>query len=399
MLRYLIGTKIDRYFYKELIVSIVLVYIGVLSIFIMLDFASNSDYLNAVLKSRLKEYKANLQQIDENTKSEIVTEIIKGKLVKPTFLDIVLKHYLSQLPFLIYLLTPIVTTLAISFTVIRKSGSNEFLILKTSGLPIRRVLRPALMCVLIISTVLLAYNAWGLPVFVKIKHDNRVSVERKRGFQNLMMIDSNGMILYTGFYENKPMKGTDIFAIENKNDQLRITEAETLEYKYGQGWILGKGLVREIQKVNVDGIEYQQMTTIEEFEAGENLLNFDVMPGNMGKEALMLLEEKSISDLIDITKKKPNWTAPKVQLHRNFAFPFAPLLLYLITVSLVLNNQNRNLLIGIGLSILFSFGYYGVIIVASGAAIQGDIGADYAIASVTVPFALFGIILYIRIKS
>ena len=71
----------------------------------------------------------------------------------------------------------------------------------------------------------------------------------------------------------------------------------------------------------------------------------------------------------------------------------------LITVSLVLNNQNRNLLIGIGLSILFSFGYYGVIIVASGAAIQGDIGADYAIASVTVPFALFGIILYIRIKS
>ena len=399
MLRYLIGTKIDRYFYKELIVSIVLVYIGVLSIFIMLDFASNSDYLNAVLKSRLKEYDANLLQIDENSESETVTEINKGTLIKPTYLDIVLKHYLSQLPFLIYLLTPIVTTLAISFTVIRMSASNEFLILKTSGLPIRRVLRPALMCVLIISTVLLAYNAWGLPVFVKIMHDNRVSVERTRGFQNLMMTDSNGMILYTGFYENKPMKGTDIFAIENKDDQLRITEAETLEYKYGQGWILGKGLVREIQKVNVDGIEYQQMTTIEEFDAGDNLLNFNVMPGNMGKEAFMLLEEKSISDLIDITKKKPQWTAPKVQLHRNFAFPLAPLLLYLITVSLVLNNQNRNLLIGIGLSILFSFGYYGVIIVASGAAIQGDIGADYAIASVTVPFALFGIILYIRIKS
>ncbi|MCD4657031.1 MAG: LptF/LptG family permease [Planctomycetes bacterium] len=399
MLRYLFGTKIDRYFYKELIVSIILVYIGVLSIFIMLDFASNSDFLNAVLRSRLKEYEANLAQIDENTKSETVLEINNTPIEKPTFLDIVLKHYLSQLPFLIYLLTPIVTTLAISFTVIRMSGTNEFLIMKTSGIPIRRVLRPALMSVLIISTLLLAYNAWGLPAFVKVMHENRVSVERKRGFRNLMMTDPNGIILYAGYYENKPMKGTDIFAIESKNDLLRVTEAETLEYKYGKGWMLGKGLVRQVKKVNVDGIEYQQMTTIEEFDAGVKKLNFKVKPGNMGKEALMLLEEKSISELFDLVKKKPQWTAPKVQLHRNFAFPLAPLLLYLITISLILNNQNRNMLIGVGLSILFSFGYYGAVIVASGAAIQGDIESDYAIASATVPFALFGFILYLRIKS
>ena len=399
MLRYIIGNKIDRYFYKELLFSIVLVYVGVLSIFIMLDFANNSDFLNATLRSREKEYEEQLQLLEDVAKSDTASKYLSKIPKKPTYKDIVITHYLSQLPFLIYLLTPIVTTLAVSFTVIRMSGTNEFLILKTSGIPVRRVLRPAMTIMIAVSAALLAYNTWGLTYFVKMLHENRVSTDRSSGFTNLLTADAEGMLLYVGSYKLKAMHGEGVYAIDTRSDEMTVTEADTLDYVYGKGWVLGKGLIRAIQNINTEGIEYRQMRVIEEFEKGTKILDFNIVPTNMGKEALMLLEEKSIPELQKLVEKKPFWTAPKVQLHRNIAFPFAPLLLFMITISLVLNNQNRNMLVGVGLSIVFSFGFYGVIIIASGAAIQGDIAADYAILSAAMPFTLLGLYLYMRIKS
>ena len=135
------------------------------------------------------------------------------------------------------------------------------------------------------------------------------------------------------------------------------------------------------------------------FESEEETIDIDILPSYIGKRALINLEEMPISELFDLIREKPEWTAPKVQLHRHFAFPFASLFLYFITVSLVLNNQNRNMLLGVGLSIILSFSFYGSIVIASGAAIQGDIQADYAIFTAVAPFAVSGFLMYFRLKS
>ena len=148
-----------------------------------------------------------------------------------------------------------------------------------------------------------------------------------------------------------------------------------------------------------EGITYQQLAPIKEFEANEEIMDLRLLPSYIGRRSLVVLEEMPISDLFELISEKPEWVAPTVQLHRHFAFPFAPLFLYFLTVSLVLNNQNRNMLLGVGLSIIFSFSFYGAIIVSSGAAIQGDLPADYAIFIAIAPFAIVGSIMYLRLRT
>ena len=127
------------------------------------------------------------------------------------------------------------------------SRHNEFLILKSSGVSIRRILRPALNIVLLFSVFLLVYNEWGLPIFVEAMHHNQASLQRRKRFRNLVLTDTNGTIVYIGKYDGKKLMGQNLFAIKYVEGKPVITEAEYVRYDFDRGWVLGKGLVRKIR--------------------------------------------------------------------------------------------------------------------------------------------------------
>ncbi len=95
-----------------------------------------------------------------------------GKLTKDgNFLVNFVKHYAAELPFVLNLLIPIISLMAVLFTVIGLKRKNELTCLLASGISIHRVLLP-MICILLITIPFMFLNTEiVIPYFSRQKHD------------------------------------------------------------------------------------------------------------------------------------------------------------------------------------------------------------------------------------
>jgi lipopolysaccharide export system permease protein len=168
----------DKYILKQFLMTMVFGLITFMAIFVIIDLMENLDDF-----------------LDNNVANEII-----------------LRYYISFLPEIVKLMTPVAVLLASLFTTGKLASNNELTAMKAGGMSIYRYMLPMVAVALIVSSISVYFNGWVVPYanqqkfFIERQYlnKNRESTART----NIYLQDGKRRIVYIAYYDGVTGTGT-----------------------------------------------------------------------------------------------------------------------------------------------------------------------------------------------
>jgi LPS export ABC transporter permease LptG len=273
--------------------------------------------------------------------------------------EVIFRYYFHTLPWFISIGFPMAVLLSTVFTLSILQKNNELTAMKSSGIGIRRLAVPLLICGMIFSIISFIFDNQ----VVTRQYQKRMLLEEKHGLRkqtgkNLRKRDiyrqlgPNTIFSIQRFqFKNKIAHGISIQTISGQEILERFDAAKMVWDEKQNGWRVPRFTTRR-------WINNELAFT---HSHKDTLLNIDITPLDLTRETGKP-EEMNYWDLSDFVEKlvnngirDPRWA---VNLHFKTAFACTSFLMVLFGLSLSIRKPRSNLAVGVGMSIGVIFLYY-----------------------------------------
>lgn len=282
-------------------------------------------------------------------------------LAKNVLLHDILLHYVYLIPSYIVLLTPVAVIMAVFFIFGIMTKNKELIALKTCGLNVNSLFKVILTtgCFIAIGTlafqeivVVKAQTQWYEHKQVKI--DKR-PVKPKNIRRNLFYHGENNWVYYARKFDatRQRMDVLTLWKISSDNKiQARI---DAVAADYDSIWTLYSATARFFDSLGNETIETHTKLSMSELEeTPEDFLRRQKQ-----------LEEMSVLEIARFVRKQSRAgqevTAEEVELNYRFSYPFITIIVLLMTLPLSVVLKKGGVAIGLGISIVIAFLYWGAI--------------------------------------
>lgn len=346
--------KIDRYIFWEFVKVFAILCLGVIMIYIVVNFFEMID--------KIADHKPNPVSI--------------------------VKYYLHQIPYLLSLLMPIAALLACFFSIGEMNRRMEILALKASGIDIIRVFVP-IFFVGIINTILGVYLNWELvprgrlrAVEIKaLEIEKRKDVPSRKFANNLLFFGEGNRLYFFKYINSKENYAQGITIFQFGADKRIIKRIDAINAKYKNGlWELEGVKIREFKGYNekVMNISHMIDTLIKETPA-----QFLKPLG----DSLMTTPEL-IKRIEFLKRAKLENAEERTELAIRFLFPLMNFIILLIGLPLAVFTGVRGggRALAFGSSMFLAFFYWGAL---QSARAMGETGKIEPWIAASIPNILF----------
>jgi lipopolysaccharide export system permease protein len=290
----------------------------------------------------------------------------------------VLQLFLYILPYSLVVTIPMSVLLAILTTYSRLGADGEILALRSAGLSLIRLTRPALWFGLATTLLTLTITIWILPfsnhafknlVFQMTRRQATVGIQ-----EGIFNADLEGLILYVERVDPQTSRLEGVFLVDSRNpEERRVIVARSGRFT-SDPENLRMGLSLSQGSIQLSGTEltgrYRLLTFADyslTFDLGRGLA--DPMQRSPGEQELTLaaLRERAGT----LRAQGQNYHPPLVEFHKKLAIPFSCLLFTLVGVPLGSRIRKGGRGLSLAISVGCAMGYYMLIVGGEGLGSRG----------------------------
>lgn len=315
---------LDKYLLRELIVAFSLALVFFLAIFIIVDVFEKID--------TFIDHHASLMSI--------------------------VRFYLFSIPYIVVLILPVALLLGCLLSFGQLAKRNEIMAMEVSGLDFVRVAAPAVILSVVFSGFSLVMGEFAIPAANRAQENvMKIEIRRQLGSAvtrkaNVNYLGSHGRIFLIKIYDTVAKSMTEVVIQEfGSNTLLRRIDASKAVWD-GKRWIFYDGFIRTFDKTVEHASHFSTLTFPYLSEKPEDFAKGDVEPNEMNFVQLLHYVKK-------VRESGGRVQKYLVELHMKLAFPLTNIIVTLIGVALSTRVRRGTVTLGVGLSLLVSFVYYG----------------------------------------
>ena len=362
---------IDRYLIKSFFLPLFYCLAAFLVLFFAYDMTNNlSDFLE-----------------EEKTVSEIAT------------------FYVMKIPEIFTIVMPFAVLLAILYCLGNLSRTNEIIAMRASGIALTRIIRPYLVCALIITLGTFALSEYCGPI-ARRKAQEIMPKKASTLTQSISQGQNTSFVTFENAKANRvwniqagdePNKFKFISIRHYKPNTRRITrqlEAESAEYVPNYGWYF-----YNVKEVIYDSDEKPKETFNHK---KQNVRAYDETPEVIFSHAIDDEMNMNLSELKHaartVKEASSRYYSLRADLHRRYAMPFACFVFVLLAAPFGIFHTRAGMMKGVLTSIILCLGYFVVAYLLINLAKEGKVNAIVACWSANVVFLCVGAYLVHRMR-
>lgn len=296
--------------------------------------------------------------------------------------------YAVQVPFFFQMLMPIITVVAAVVTVVTLKRRNELVPLLASGVSVYRALWPIMALALLASGLGLANQEVLLPrlAYRLVRRPDDPHGLRPQRISTGFFTDADGnLISATEFVPaSQILRMVHVDGSRSKSGRVHTIFAE--EGRWGEA----PGVLRLtrgwIQRIGPDGALLPRQA----FGPDEALPCYDfetsLQPSDIDRPTRWARLSTS-ADLIARLRLRPDKDRLRVELHSRYVIPLHAVILLMLGLPLVLMQESKSVIVGLGIALVICLAYLGVQFVAEQ---MGASGRVAPILAVWLPIFIFG---------
>jgi len=270
----------------------------------------------------------------------------------------VVEFYLFGIPYIVVLVLPVAMLLGCLLAFGQMARRNELVAMGTSGIDFLRTAAPVLVLAFVFCGFSLAMGELVVPASNRAKENvmrvtiKKMPVSPTTRRANVNYLGSGGRIFLIKLYDTVERSMKEVVIQEfGSNTLLRRIDAAKAVWD-GTQWVFHDGFIRSFR----DGVEhasqFSTLTIPDLSERPEDFAKQEAEPDEMNFVQLLRYVKRVRESGGRIQKYL-------VELHMKLAFPLTNVIVTLVGVSLSTRVRRGTLALGVGLSLLISFTYYG----------------------------------------
>jgi lipopolysaccharide export system permease protein len=323
------------------------------------------------------------------------------------------RYHLYSLPVVLPRVTPAMTLIAVVIALTRLSRHNELLAMKAVGVSMQRAVVPLVAAAFVIGALVAGLQELTLPHVAGKMQQVTAQLMGSGGddpevYDDIWVVDSEGNVLHARSYHSGRREFTDGELIEAAPDpQLhgvpRITSG--IYDRRNKVWLLtGTRYWRDEDGTRLRKEEFRDLpwqTDLTPAKLIERRFDSDFRSaGQLMRMANLMDTQEALgapSGKLMLMKQRRLWT----WVHGRVSLPFATVALVLIGLPLVLRDETRSAMVGIGLAVLICAAFYATHLMLLDLGGRPDLGLKPWVAGwgSTAIFAALGVYNFRRIAS
>ncbi len=342
--------------------------------------------------------------IDASMKLDEFLELVPANLTAPArvgrLLAVMGNWYLVQVPLFFRLLMPIITVLAAVVTVVMMKRRNEFVPLMASGVSVYRALGPVVVLALVMSFLGAANQEVLLP---RLAHRLLRAPDDPRGERPAKLAQAYSDSQERGISAESYTPATRTLnrvhiqgpALDGARGDVTIAAERAVWLDTERAWRLEDGWM-----VRAAGTETQPVKEL--FGPGQRMPSLlfctSLRPEDVDRPTAWVALA-SAADLMERLSARPDKQRLRVELHSRYVVPLNAIILLLLGLPLILMQESKSVIVGLGMGLLICLAYLGVQFVSQQMGTSGRIAPALA---VWLPIFIFGpvaIILFDSIRT
>ena len=316
-----------------------------------------------------------------------LSERLEEFIDKKAPLDAILfDYYLNYIPYLANMMSPLFIFISVIFFTSKMASNSEIVAILSSGVSFKRLLRPFLICAIILSGLSYFFNNFLIPdankkriAFEELYYRNKL----RNYSQNIhMKIDESTFIYMSNFVVDLNLGNN--FSIE------RFNENGELEYKLlsdNVKWdsVSNKWSITNYTERYIDGLQESIKKGIKK----DTLINLRPEEFKRRNNYVTTMNFFELNDFIEEQTFKGSQQIVNFELERQqrSSYPFATIILTLIGVSVSSRKVRGGIGLHIGIGLLISFAYILFMQISSTFALNSGVPP---IIAVWIPNFIFG---------
>ena len=319
-------------------------------------------------------------------------------LAKNAHLKDILIYYLYLTPSYLILLIPVASIMAIFFVFGMMTKHKELIAVKTSGLNVNNLFIVILLAACIISAATFVFQetvgVWAQTRMYEHKQENidkrpRRSETKRRNF---FYYGEDHWVYFIRMYDStiKQMTGVILWQISPDNRIVKRLDADHAVYK-DSAWYFSTVTARDFDALGNEKIqEYNRLILTAVSEKPDDFL-----------KRTKPLEEMNFIEITNFISKRSragqDVAEEKVELNYRFSYPIITIIVLLITLPLSVVLKRGGIAIGLGISIVIAFVYWGMIQTCRAYGVAGVMDPIIAAWLPNIFFATVGIIMIFKV--
>jgi len=364
---------IDRYIIRQFLVTFFFGLLAVLLIFLVIDM---------------------MEKLDDFMDADVDTLIV-------------INYYISFMPEIIKLMTPVAMLLAALFVTGRMSNQNELAAMKSSGVSLYRMMVPFLAISLLISLVSIYFNGWIVPY----ANQQKLNIERvylKKLQQpmarfNVFLQDGRTRLVSMGYYDINQRRASNVSIQEFSDTNLTVMtkrfDARSMEWMKGlgrdtarAGWVLLNGAERDFASGREQVEFFGRMEFTPLSLSPQDIEKKQRTPDEMdyGELRQFIAHQKRAGQ--DVSR----WM---VDYYGKIAFPFASFIVVFFGVPFSSNKRRGGVAVEAGISLAATFIYLGFMKTSQVFGYNGDLNPLFTAWLANLIFLGAGIVNLARVQK
>lgn len=313
---------------------------------------------------------------------------------------IIAQFYLSYIPQIVELITPIAIMLAGLFSIGRLSNTHEITAMRAGGFSTTQFLAPILIVGILLSTAQVYFNGWVVPVASR----NKVEIERR-----YLGNDDGRNVLTDLFFRENPRLNISISRYDidaRQGNAVTIEEfsdadtprikaqwnVSTIEWdSIRQSWI-GKGITRRRFSADTVHIDNAAQMTIPFTTHHDEIMRL--------QESLDELTFPELAQHIQTLKKGGKQTRIlEIDLAGQWAFPFINTIVIMLTVPFAMIRRRGGVAVNISLAMIVSISYIAFSKIGQAIGAQSDAPVWFIGWSSNIIFGCLGLMVVYRFRK
>lgn len=244
-------------------------------------------------------------------------------IVQRTSLEIILKNTLFNLPNAVYMSLPTSYLFAISFAMGTLYSQNELISVFSSGISLKRFVKPILLFGLILSLLFFIFTEFVQVPATKAKNTAQLISQNQENSINtdVTLISNKGQIIYNAaVYEDKTQVLTNVLIVYRDKDFQITKRIDGLNAKWnGKFWTIEKARIFELG-INKDNFNESFQDSYEDVQLNEKPETFRRNTIKVAESNVLELF-KSFNSLREVGLA---YRDIEVEFYKRFAFALAP---------------------------------------------------------------------------
>ncbi|RKZ28826.1 LPS export ABC transporter permease LptG [bacterium] len=312
--------------------------------------------------------------------------------------DVIL-YYLTYMPFVIVLVSPIALLLSANFACGYMSRHREIVAIRSGGISSLRVALPILAFGLIWSLIMMFFAEFVVPTTNTMRENIKNERIDKKGkkvtgkIRDLLYQTEDGRVLSIGLMDPKRNKGRDVLIVSfDRKDNIReLIRAREMVYDGGK-WELHDGHIYDFTEDSLGKYERFPEMRISLSETPDELAERRADPDEMGFFELLEFIKR-------VRRAGSDAYVERTDLIMKVSYPFINFIIVLFGVPLVLRFRRSGMVIGFAQSITIAFAYFAAIRVGQALGYNGTIPPFFAATLGNIVFGVAGFVLLFTHKD